>query len=467
MKIIIIGAGKVGYTLAESLSKENHDVTVIDKRADVLEKVDNNLDVMCIRGNGVSTTVLHEAMIEDTDILIAVTESDEINMVCCLTGRTLGAKNTIARIRDPEYAKELSLLKEQMGLSLVINPEQAAADEIANSISFSSAVNVEHFAKGLVRMVDLKVTSDMNMAGKTIKKIDRETNSSVLIGVVVRGDKVFVPNGDFILEENDEIYVIGKYSKVFKFCKFYNKQPMKMKKVMITGGGRIGYYLSKLLSDMGVKVKLIEFNKEIAEELSELLPEVLVIHGDGTDDEVLESEGLSEMDAFISVTGMDEENLMSALLAKKKGVKKVITKISRSNYIHIVKDLGLDTVIVPKTIIVNEILKYIKGKNLDKFMKIIDGHAEIAELTVKTDTLASKPLRSLNINPNVIIATIVRRNEIVVPHGDDYLKKGDTIVVISMNKSISSLEDLFINNGGGIQNELVNGIKKLGSIINM
>ena len=467
MKIIIIGAGKVGYTLAESLSKENHDVTVIDKRADVLEKVDNNLDVMCIRGNGVSTTVLHEAEIEDADILIAVSESDEVNMVCCLTGRALGVKNTVARIRDPEYAKELTLLKEQMGLSLVINPEQAAADEIASSISFSSAVNVEHFAKGLVRMVDLKVTSDMNMAGKTIKKIDRETNSSVLIGAVVRGDKVFVPNGDFILEEDDEIYVIGKYSKVFKFCKFYNKQPLKVKKVMITGGGRIGYYLTKLLSDMGVKVKLIENNKEIAEALSEQLPEALVIYGDGTDDEVLESEGLREMDAFISVTGMDEENLMSALLAKKKGVKKVITKISRSNYINIVKDLGLDTVIVPKTIIVNEILKYIKGNKLDKFMRIIDGHAEIAELTVKNDTLASKPLRALNIHPNVIIATIVRRNEIIVPHGDDYLKKGDTIVVISMNKSISSLEDLFINNGGGIQNELVNGIKKLGSIINM
>lgn len=467
MKIIIIGAGKVGYTLAESLSKEEHDVTVIDKKADVLEKVENNLDVMCIKGNGVSASVLQEAMVDETDILIAVSENDAINMVCCLTGRTLGAKNTIARIRDPEYAIELSLLKEQMGLSLVINPEQAAADEIANAISFSSAVNVEKFAKGLVRMVDLRVTSDMNMAGKSIKKIDKETNSSVLIGAVVRGDEVFVPNGDFVLEEKDEIYVIGKYSKVFKFCKFYNRQPLKMRKVMIAGGGRIGYYLSRLLTDMGVKVKLIENNAERAEALSELVPEALVIYGDGTEDEVLESEGISEMDAFISVTGMDEENLMSALLAKRKGVKKVITKISRSNYIHIVKDLGLDTVIVPKTIIVNEILKYIKGKNLDKFMKIIDGHAEIAELTVKTDALALKPLKSLNIHPNVIIATIVRHNEIVVPHGDDYLKKGDIIVVISMNKSISSIEDLFINNGGGIQNELVNGIKKLGSIINM
>lgn len=468
MKIIIIGCGKVGYTLAENLVKQNFDVTIVDKSHNALEKAENNLDVMCIKGNGVSANILMEAGVESADLLIAVTESDEINMVCCLTAKKLGVINTVARIRDPEYAAELSILKEQLGLNLVINPEQAAADEIAHSISFSSAVNIENFAKGLVRMVDLKVTTDMNIIGKSIRKIDKETNSSVLIGIVVREGKVIVPNGDFILENNDDIYVIGKHSNVYNFCKYYNRQPQKIRKVMIVGGGRISYYLSNLLNDMGIKVKIIEKSKERCQELSELLPEALIINEDGTDEEVLLSENIGEMDGFIAVTGMDEENLMSSLIAKRIGVKKVITKISRTNYINIVKEIGLDSIISPKLIITNQILKYIRGKKLESLLRIIDGQAEILEFVIKDDnSILNKPLKDLEIPKNVIIATIVRKNEIVVPHGRDVLKKGDRIIVISMGKNISCLEQLFMTMGGGVHHEFFNGIKKLGNIINM
>lgn len=468
MKIIIIGAGKVGYTLAENLVNEEHDVTIIDRNPSAIEKTEENLDAMCLRGNGVSANILMEAGVGEADLLIAVTGSDEVNMVCCLTAKKLGVNHTIARVRDPEYAHELSLLKEQLGLDVVINPEYAAAEEIARTLSFSSAINVESFAKGRVRMIDIKVTPNMNMAGKSIRDIDRETGSTVLIGVIVRNDEVIVPNGHTTIEINDDIYIIGKHSSVYNFCKVYGKYPQRIKNVMILGGGRITYYLTNLLGEMGIRSKIIEIDKDRCFELAELLPHTLVINGDGTEEEVLRSENINDMDGFIAVTGIDEENLMSSLIAKRMGVKKVITKISRTNYINIVKDLGLESVISPKLITTNQILKYVRGKAVESLLRIIDGQAEIMEFVVsESSKLLNKPLRELGIPGNVIIATIVRNKEVVVPHGNDVIKKGDRIIVISKDKSISSLYDLVATISGGIQNELRNGIKKFGDIINM
>lgn len=468
MKIIIIGAGKVGYTLAENLVNEDHDVTIIDRNPGTVEKVEESLDAMCLRGNGVSANILLEAGVEEGDLLIAVTGSDEVNMVCCLTAKKLGVRHTIARVRDPEYAHELSLLKEQLGLDVVINPEYAAAEEIARTLSFSSAINVESFAKGRVRMIDLKVTPDMNIAGKSIRDIDRETDSTVLIGVIVRDGEVIVPNGNTTIEKNDDIYIIGKPSSVYNFCKVYGRHPQRIRNVMILGGGRITYYLTKLLEEMGIKTKIVEIDKDRCIELSELLPNTLVINGDGTEEDVLRSENINDMDGFIAVTGIDEENLMSSLIAKKVGVKKIITKISRTNYINIVKDLGLESVISPKLITANQILKYVRGRAVESLLRIIDGQAEIMEFVVEESSrLLNKPLKELGIPGNVIIATIVRNKEVVVPHGNDVIKKGDRIIVISKDKSIANLYDLVATIGGGVQNELRNGIKKLGNIINM
>jgi len=337
MKIIIIGAGKVGYTLAECLTSENKDVTIIDKHTEALEKVENHLDVMCIRGNGVSTNILLEAGVDEADLLIAVTGSDEVNMVCCLTAKKLGVRQTVARVRDPEYADELSLIKGQLGLDFVINPEYTAAEEIANSLSFSSAINVERFASGRVRMIELKVTEGMAIIGKRIKEADKYTFSSVIIGVIVRGDEIIVPHGDDTIEENDIIYVIGRISNIYAFCKRYGKYPEKIKNVMIVGGGRITYYLYKLLKDMNMNIKIIEIDRERCHELSDMLPKALIINSDGTEEEILLSENISSMDAFIAATGMDEENLMSSLIAKRMGVKKIVTKLSRTSYINIVR----------------------------------------------------------------------------------------------------------------------------------
>jgi trk system potassium uptake protein TrkA len=306
------------------------------------------------------------------------------------------------------------------------------------------------------------------MVGKSIRNIDRETQSTVLVGVIIRNDEVIVPNGDIKIEINDDIYIIGKPSSVYNFCKVYGKSPQKIKNVMILGGGRITYYLTKLLEEMGIRTKIIEINKERCLELSDLLPNTLVINGDGTDEEVLRSENINGMDGFIAVTGMDEENLMSSLIVKGLGVKKVITKISRTNYINIVKELGIDSIISPKLITTNQILKYVRGKAVESLLRIIDGKAEIMEFVVsEANALLNRPLRELGIPGNIIVATIVRNNEVVVPHGNDVIKKGDRIIIISKDKNISSLYDLVATISGGLQNELRNGIKKFGNIINM
>lgn len=451
MKIIIIGAGKVGYSLAESLSKSNYDVIIIDKNYAALSKAEENLEVLCIRGSGVSTSILMEAGIDTTDLLIAVTSSDEVNMVCCLTAKKLGVKHTIARIRDPEYAKELSLLKEELDLDLIINPEQAAAEEIANVLNFPIAINVENFAKGRVKMVELKVTQNIGIIGVPLREMANRLISSVLIGVVIRNGEVIVPNGDFIIQEDDRIYVIGKPSSLYNFCKMSGKCPQKIKNVMIAGGGRIAIYLAKLLLEMDIKVKLVEIDRDICLHLSEILPEALVIHGDGTDEELLKSENISDMDGFVAMTGMDEENLMSALLAKQNGVMKVIAKVSRANYINIIKNLGIDSVISPKLITTNHILKFIRGNNVESLFRIIEGHAEITEFIADASSnLLNIKIKKLGLPKDVIIATIVRKKEVVIPHGNDVIKEGDRVIIISKNKNISSLDEVAANSVGGL-----------------
>lgn len=466
MKIIIIGVGKVGYNLADNLEKEGHSVTIIDRNSEALKKAEENLDVMCIKGNGVSTSTLLEAGVSETDLLIAVTDSDEVNMVCCLTAKKLKAAHTIARIRNTEYARELTLLKEELELEMIINPEMAAADEIAQCINFSPAMNVEYFAKGLVKMVQLKVTEDMPIVGKSLEKIVSRSNFSVLVGVVVRGEEVIVPNGKFIIEENDKIHVIGRSAGIYNFCRASGMLPEKLKDIMILGGGRIAYYLASTLLELGMNVKIVEINKERCLELSELLPKALIINADGTEEELLLSENLKNMDGYIAVTGMDEENLLSSLLAKQNGVKKVITKISRTNYANLVSGLGIDNVIIPKAIVANQILKYVRGNNIESLYRIIDGKVEILEFIANNENkLLNIPLKQIEFKEDVIIATIVRNKKVIIPHGNDTIQDGDYVIVISKHKNINSLEELTISLNGGKHSELWNGIKKLGDII--
>jgi len=449
MKVIIIGGGKVGYSLAEQLSREDNDVTIIDKDPDALRKANENLDVLCIRGNGVSTKVLYEAGIDEADVLIAATESDEMNMVCCLTGKKLGAAHTIARIRDPEYADELSLIKNELGLDMVINPERAAAREIARILRFPQAVNIEIFARGQVEMVEIRVTGNMPISGMKIRDISEIVSSSVLIGAVLRGNEAIIPKGDFQIEEGDIIYVVGQPSSVTRFCKKIGLYVQKIKNVMLIGGGRIAYYLAKFLEETGMRIKIIESDHDRCLALSELLPEALIIHGDGSDDTLLFSENLQEMGAFVSLTGHDEDNLMLALLAKQAGVPKVIAKISRNNYLNLIKSLGIDSIVNPGQITTNLILLFVRGlKNalgnpIKSLYRIVNNQAEALEFTINESAgFLGIPLKYLKMPKDVLVAVIVRKNEIIIPHGNDFIKKGDSIILIAKNRQVFDLNDI-------------------------
>jgi len=468
MKVIVVGAGKVGYTIAKSLVSNNNDVTVIDKNAEVLREVENTLDVLCIKGNGGSASVLLEAGADKADLLIAVTGRDEVNMICCLMAKRLGTASIGARIRDAEYAKELSMLKEELELDLVINPESSTAEEIVHLLSSAGALRMESFAKGRVRMAELKVTPDMPIIGKKLLDLFNNRKHHALVGAVDRNGEVIIPNGEFVIKENDVIYLIGKSSSIFSFSKSSGQYDEKYKNVMVLGGGRIAYYLSSHLIEMGIKVKIIEKDHEKCLELSELLPDAVVINADGTDEEVLLSQNIDEMDAFIAITGMDEENLMSSLLAKQHGVKKIIPKISRDNYTVLVKKLGIDNIVSPKLITANQILKFIKSNKIESLYTIVEGQAEIIEFTVDGPSkLLNVPIKDLNLPKNTILATIVRKNEVVIPYGKDVIQKGDKVIMITKEHNLEFLNDLLNKPTGGLQSELRNGIKKLGDIINM
>ena len=459
MKIIIIGDGKVGYSLAENLSKENNDVTIIDKNSEALKKASENLDVMCIRGNGVSTKILLEAGVKEADLLIAATTSDEMNMVCCLTAKKLGVAHTIARIRDPEYANELSLLKADLGLDMVINPEQAAASEIARLLRFPPAANVEAFAKGRVEMVEIKVTGNISIVGMKLKNIANRFSSSILIGAVIREGEIMIPNGEFEIRENDTIYIVGPPLRVFDFCKRIGICIQKVKNVMILGGGRIAYYLAKYMEEAEIKAKIIEMDRERCIELTELLPGTLIICGDGSDDTLLHSENLCDMGAFVSVTGRDEDNLISALLAKQCGVQKVVAKINRINHFSVINNMGIDSLVSPKVITANHILRYVRGlKNalgnaVNTLYKIIGDQVEALEFTAGSTTgFLNTPLKDLKLVEGVLVAVIVRKNDVIIPHGKDMIKPGDSVILIAKDKRISDLNDIIAS--GGTAHEL-------------
>lgn len=449
MKIIIIGDGKVGHSLAEILSQEGNDVTIIDKDGEALRKASENLDVLCIKGNGVSTAVLLEAGVKEADLLITATASDEINMVCCLTAKKLGVQNIVARIRDPEYAKELSALKNDLGLDMVINPEQATAGEISRLIKFPAALNVETFAKGRVEMVEIRATAEMSVVGKKLQDFSGKYLDSVLIGAVQRDDEIIIPHGDFKIKADDILYIIGQPSKVYIFCRNIGVYMQKIKNVMIMGGGRIAYYLAQYLDEVDIKVKLIELNRERCVELTELLPRALVICGDGTDEELLHNENLEDMGAFVSVTGRDEDNLISALLAKRRGVKKVVAKINRLNYLEVIKDIGLDNVVSPKLVTANFILSFVRGlKNavgnpVNALYRIIQGRAEVLEFTAdKSTAFLNIPLKNLKLIKGILIAALSRGNDIIIPHGNDRIEAGDSVILITKDKKISDLNDI-------------------------
>lgn len=449
MKIIIVGGGKVGYTLAQQLATEEHDIILIDNDSEVLNHADETLDIMCIRGNGASVEILREANISETDLLIAVTDSDELNMICCVIGKKLGAKHTVARIRNTDYSNEYKMLKQELELDMVINPEMDAADELARMVQFPSATNVETFANNTLEMVEFRVLDSDPIIDIKLMDLTKNLPSKVLFCAVRRDGEITIPKGNYTFNADDTVYVIGERKDINKFFNYLGRSSHKAKNVTIIGGSRIAIYLTWLLEELNVKVKIIELNKDRCLLLSEILPNALIIHGDGTDQEVLDNENIQAADAIIALTEMDEENLISSLYAHQCNVPKVILKINRQNYIPIVKKLGLDSIISPKLTTASNILRYVRALNnsqgiaVEKLYKILDDEAEVAEFTAKNSPdLIDIKLKDLKLKEDILIAAIVRNKKIIIPYGNDCIKEGDKVIVVTKTGFINDLIEI-------------------------
>lgn len=451
MKIIIVGAGKVGYALAEQLCRENHDVTIIDSSEDALRRACDTLDVMGFKGNGVNISVLTEAGASDADLLVAATNMDELNMACCLTAKNLGTRYTIARIRNPEYYSSMGTIKRNFGIGMVINPEHATAMEIARLLRFPSAANMESFCRGRVELMSFRVQEDDFITGKPLHTLsDRIRKLSMLFCAVERDDRVIIPNGSFVPQADDKLYIIGKPAGLDEFFRLLGRYSHKIRHVFVVGGGRVSIYLTQLLEKMHIKVKLVERSEERCRLISEKLPKAMVICGDGTDHEVLDSESLTSSDAFVALTDRDEDNLIISLYALQQGLPKVIAKSNRQNYAGIARAVGLDSIISPKLITASHILHVVRGMGnsqgsvMQALYRIADDQAEATEFVVSSTTRhLGVPLKELKLRQGVLVAVIVRDDQVIIPDGSTSIQERDSVIIVSKNHTILDVNDIY------------------------
>lgn len=451
MKIIIVGAGKVGFTVAEQLVKEGHDITIIDTNDDVLRHAADALDIMCLKGNGASITTLREADVSGADLVISATSQDEINMICSLTSKRLGAAFTIARIRSVDYTAELDTLKNELGIDMVINPEQTTGAEISRLLRFPSAINIDTFYRGRVELMGFLLQENDFLCGQPLSaQSERLSNLPVLFCAVDRGDTVIIPNGSFVPQAGDMVYIIGEPVGLNQFFKLLGRYIPKIKNVIIIGGSRIAHYLTTNLLKMNMKVKIIERDRELSAHIAEVLPKATVICGDGTNQGLLESENIDNTDAFVALTDRDEDNLLIALYAAQRGVPKVVVKANHGNYDDIAHAVGLDTIISTKYVTAAQILQKVRGMENSKgsimtaLYKIANNRAEAMEFTANETTHnLHVPLKDLNIKKGILVALIVHRNRIIIPEGSSMIEVGDSVIVISSNHTVLDLNDIF------------------------
>lgn len=449
MRVVVIGGGKVGNKIIEQLSKESHDVTVIEKNPEVIQKINNYLDIACINGNAINYDIQKEAGVDAADIVIGCTSSDEINMFSCLLAKKLGAKHTIARVRNPEYYNQLNYIKDDLGLSMVINPEYVAANEISRILRFPSALKVETFAKGKVELLEFKVGVDSVLVGMKMKEISHKFNLKVLICAVQRANDVIIPNGDLVLESGDKLSIAASHLELENFLGRIGGLKRKVKTVMLIGGGKIAYYLCESLKKLNIKIKIIERDIKACNNIADLLPYVDVIHGDGTDQQLLEEEGIDDVDAFVCLTGIDEENIILSMYANSKNIRKVITKVGHSTFLNMTETLNLDTVISPKDITGSIILRYVKameasyGSKLNSFYRMVDGKVDVLEFSVgETSKIVGERLADLKLRKHLLLACIVREGSIIIPSGNDIVNAKDNIIIVTKHQDISDVDDI-------------------------
>ena len=449
MKIIIVGCGKVGATIAEQLNSEGHDITIIDQDASAIQAITESIDVMGMTGNGAVYPVQMEAGIQEADLLIATTNSDELNMLCCLIAKKAGNCHTIARIRNPEYSSEIRFIREELNLSMAINPELAAAREISRLLKFPSAIKIDTFAKGRVEILKFKIPESSALHQMKVHEVMPKTGCSVLICAVERGEDVVIPNGDFALQSGDKVSIIASPSESIKFFRQVGIENNSARSVMLVGGGRISYYLAKMLRDTPIKITIIEKDYERCRMLSEELPHVSVIHGDASDQQLLQEEGIRQTDAFASLTGFDEENIMLSLYAASQSKAKLITKVNRIAFENVIGSMNLGSVIYPKLITADTILQYVRamqnslGSNVETLYKIVANRAEALEFRVgKESPLIGIPLENLDLKPNLLVACINRGGRILTPRGRDSMEAGDTVIIVTTNTGLNDLKDI-------------------------
>ena len=443
MNIIIVGCGNVGYILAEQLSKEGHEITLIDTKAERLKYVVDTLDIQGVAGNGISYETLIEAGIKDTDLLIAVTDEDEVNMLGCLMAKKLGNCKTIARVRNPQYYEDIKYIKDELGLSMYVNPEREAAQEMARLIQIPSAIDVDNFDKSRINMIKFKIQQGSILDGTSIFEVKPKLG-------VQRNDEVFIPNGNFVLQAGDFISFVTPMREVYSVFKKAGVKIRHIKSVMIAGGGRISYYLASLLIKAKIKVKIIEENRKRCEELSEILPEAVVICGNVTNQSLLDEEGISKTDAFVSVTDVDEENIMLSLYVNKISEAKVITKIKKVTFEEVVQDLNIGSIIDPKKIIAESILRYVRalqnsfGSNVETLYRLIDNKVEALEFNVNSndERLIGKPLMDIKLKDNLLVCSIKRKDKTFMPSGRDTIELGDKVIIVTTNLGLNDINEI-------------------------
>ncbi len=449
MKIVVVGCGKIGAKVVASLVEEGHDVVAVDNNPAVLDSITNIYDVMTVCGSGTDCETLQEAGVQSAQLVIAVTASDEFNMLCCYISRRMGAKHSIARIRKPEYNPEsLAFLKQQLDLSLIINPEMYAAREMYNILKIPSAVKIESFSGRNFEIIEIVINEGSPLIDLKLMDIRNKFKEKFLVSVVKRGDDVYIPDGNFVLRQGDKIGLTGEASEIIKLMRTIGLERKQARNIMLLGGSRIAYYLAVKLIGSGHRVKIVENDPARCDELSERLPRAVIINGDGAQQEILEEEGLGTTDAFVALTGMDEENILISIFASGKHVPKVIAKVNRSELAAMANDLGVDTVISPKTIIADKVVQYARalenslGSSVETLYKIMDDKAEVLEFNVKADFRAVNiPLKDLKMKANVLLVGIIRNRNSILPTGNDYIAEGDRVIVASKNR-LNDLSDI-------------------------
>lgn len=450
MNIVIVGDGKVGATLAEHLSQENHNVIVIDRNPKIVEQMVNTYDVMGICGNGASYDVQLEAGVQDARIFIAATSSDELNILCCLVAKKVGAHHTVARVRNPEYLKQLAFIKEELGLSMIVNPEYDAANEIAKVLRYPSAINIESFAKGNVDLAEIKLSADCPLCDKQISDIFSSYKTKVLICAVQRGTEVFIPRGDFVLKAGDKIHITATRTALIAFMKEAKIYKHRTKNIMIIGGGKMGYYLARQLSETGgYNIKIIEMDEERCEHLCTVLPNVDIVNADGTDRNTLHEQGIDNLDAFVALTTIDEENIISSMYATSLGIQKTVAKVNRVSD-KVLESIGMDSAFSSKAIAANRIIGYVRAlensgeSSVQTLYKLVGDRVEALEFVISESfNKTGVPLKNLNLHEDTLIASIIRKDEVIFPGGNDTIKVGDSVIVVSKIKNFRNISDIF------------------------